>query len=90
MVWLHSIDSSLRILTTLLLLLWTALRKGTFDLFKSTHNSSKTLKTKIFEALVLALPDFDKIFEVECDASRLGISVVLIQNKRQLLTLVRS
>jgi len=54
-------------------------RSGMFVLTEYVRKAFKEIKTKIASAGCLAIPNFDKLFEVDCDASGVGIGVVLNQ-----------
>ena len=42
-------------------------------------NVFETLKDKLTKAPILTLPNFAKTFEIECDASNIGIEAILLQ-----------
>ncbi|KAL6562636.1 hypothetical protein OROGR_003643 [Orobanche gracilis] len=56
------------------------LRKGEFRWSQSATEAFELVKKKMTEAPVLRHPDFNKVFEVACDASGVGIGGVLSQD----------
>jgi hypothetical protein len=59
--------------------LTTLLKKETFSWTQKATKSFEKLKKAMYRTLALATPDFTKTFIVECDASRHGFGVVLMQ-----------
>ncbi|GFY62185.1 retrovirus-related Pol polyprotein from transposon 297 [Trichonephila inaurata madagascariensis] len=57
-------------------------RKSTVDWNSSCQNAFEELKTRLSKNAVLYSPDFTKPFIIQCDASNLGIGVVLSQRER--------
>nr|GEX25368.1 hypothetical protein [Tanacetum cinerariifolium] len=55
------------------------LKGSSFQWTKEVQNAFGIVKRKMVEAPVLVLPDLEKIFEVECDASNVRIGRVLSQ-----------
>jgi Reverse transcriptase (RNA-dependent DNA polymerase)/RNase H-like domain found in reverse transcriptase len=58
------------------------LKKNSFEWNLEANQAFEKLKVLLTQAPVLALPNFDKMFELDCDASRVGIRAVLSQEKK--------
>ena len=60
------------------------LRKNAFIWSVEVEIAFNKLKAAVSKPLVLALPDFNQTFIIECDASGSGLGAVLMQNHRPL------
>ncbi|KAL0313430.1 UNVERIFIED_CONTAM: Retrovirus-related Pol polyprotein from transposon [Sesamum radiatum] len=66
------------------------LRKNAFQWTEETKSAFEELKRAMSESPVLKLPDFNKEFVVETDASGTGIGVVLLQEGRPVASMSRA
>jgi len=57
------------------------LKQCEFQWSKRANKTFEEVKKRLTEALVMRLPDFTKVFDVECDASRVDIGRVLSQER---------
>ena len=60
------------------------IKVSSFKLLSKAQVAFEEAKDNLTKAPVLALPCFNKVFEVECDASGIGIGGVLVQGGRPL------
>ena len=58
------------------------MKGGKFRWTKEAGDAFEELKQRVTQAPVLALPNFDDVFQVECDASGLDIGGVLSKNQK--------
>lgn len=60
------------------------MKKGNFEWTLVANEAFEMIKQRLCETYILVLSDFDKLIEVECDASRVRIWAIFTQSKRHL------
>jgi len=57
------------------------MKKGEFHWTQEGAKAFRLVKKRMMEAPIMRLPDFSKVFDVECDALGVGIGSVLSQER---------
>jgi len=57
------------------------MKKGSFKWTKAPQRAFESIKERVYSTAILALSNFELLFEVECDANSIRIGAVLTQAK---------
>jgi len=57
------------------------MKKGSFEWTKAAKRAFEIINNRLYSTPILALPNFDILFEIECDSNGIGICVVLTHAK---------